>query len=116
MLPNPGAFAHEWIAAWNSHDLDRILAHYHADCELVTPMAAAVLGPGHTSLRGQVALRGYWAAALERVPDLHFELLDVAQGADGIAVYYKSVLDKRAIEAMRFDEQGKVIRVTVFYT
>jgi ketosteroid isomerase-like protein len=22
------AFADEWIAAWNSHDLDRVLSHY----------------------------------------------------------------------------------------
>ena len=25
---SPDAFAAEWIAAWNAHDLDRILAHY----------------------------------------------------------------------------------------
>lgn len=28
-------FAHEWIAAWNAHDLERILAHYADDVELV---------------------------------------------------------------------------------
>lgn len=27
-------FAKEWIAAWNSHDLDRILSHYVEDFEM----------------------------------------------------------------------------------
>ena len=27
-------FAAEWIAAWNSHDLERILAHYTDDFEM----------------------------------------------------------------------------------
>ena len=30
-------FADEWIAAWNSHDLDRVLRHYAADAELTSP-------------------------------------------------------------------------------
>ena len=38
------AFADEWIEAWNSHDLDRILSHYSDDAELLSPVAAARLG------------------------------------------------------------------------
>jgi ketosteroid isomerase-like protein len=30
-------FAEEWIAAWNSHDLDRILSHYADDFEMASP-------------------------------------------------------------------------------
>ena len=25
-------FAREWVAAWNAHDLGRILSHYADDC------------------------------------------------------------------------------------
>jgi hypothetical protein len=39
--PEPDAFAAEWIAAWNAHDLDRILSHYAADAVVRTPVAAA---------------------------------------------------------------------------
>jgi ketosteroid isomerase-like protein len=38
-------FAHEWIGAWNSRDLERILAHYADDVVFRSPMAAKVL-PG----------------------------------------------------------------------
>jgi hypothetical protein len=31
-------FAKEWIDAWNSHDLDRILSHYGDDFEMSSPL------------------------------------------------------------------------------
>lgn len=31
-------FAAEWIAAWNSHDLERILSHYAEDFEMASPL------------------------------------------------------------------------------
>jgi ketosteroid isomerase-like protein len=34
------AFASEWIEAWNSHDLDRILAHYSDDFESLFELSA----------------------------------------------------------------------------
>jgi len=30
-------FAAEWIAAWNSHDLERILSHYTDNFEMSSP-------------------------------------------------------------------------------
>ncbi len=37
-------FAEHWVAAWNSHDIDTILAHYSDDFEMTTPMVQRVLG------------------------------------------------------------------------
>jgi len=31
-------FAKEWVAAWNSHDLDRILGHCDDDFEMSPPI------------------------------------------------------------------------------
>ncbi|MDP9013943.1 MAG: nuclear transport factor 2 family protein [Pseudomonadota bacterium] len=31
-------FAKEWIDAWNSHDLERILSHYADDFEMSSPL------------------------------------------------------------------------------
>ena len=68
---SPQAFAEEWIAAWNAHDLDRILSHYAADIVFRSPMIAAVTGDQSCIVRGIDALRAYWAQALARNPDLH---------------------------------------------
>ncbi len=27
--PEPGAFADEWLMAWNRHDVDAVLGHFH---------------------------------------------------------------------------------------
>ncbi len=109
------AFAEEWVAAWNAHDLERILTHYSDDFEIITPMIKMSLGVDTGSLVGKPAIADYWRAALEKMPDLHFELLDVCEGVNSVAVYYKSVMDKLAIEVMEFGEDGRVERVVVHY-
>jgi len=37
-VPEAQEFAREWIEAWNSHNIDRILDHYSEDFEMTTPM------------------------------------------------------------------------------
>ena len=73
------------------------------------------LGVDTGSLVGKPVIANYWRAALEKMPDLHFELLDVCEGVNSIAVYYRSVMDKLAIEVMEFGEDGQVERVVVHY-
>jgi len=34
-------FGADWIAAWNSHDLDRVLTHYEDDFEMSSPLIAS---------------------------------------------------------------------------
>src|SRR5438477_2853019 len=36
-------FAEHWVAAWNAHDLDRIMSHYEAEVELISPVAAQLV-------------------------------------------------------------------------
>ncbi len=38
------ALAEEWVAAWNAHDLGRILAHYADDFTMTSPYIAAIAG------------------------------------------------------------------------
>ena len=116
MIKDPKRFADEWIESWNSHDLKRILAHYSDDFEITTPMIRKLLGDDTGTLHGKEAIKQYWASALKKVPDLHFELLDIAVGIDSIVVYYKSVLATRAMEVMYFDPEGKVCKVIAHYS
>ena len=54
--------------------------------------------------------------ALERFPDLHFELIDATSGVDSVALYYKSVMNKKAMEIMFINEAGLVYRMIAHYT
>jgi ketosteroid isomerase-like protein len=109
-------FAKEWIEAWNSHDLDRILTHYSDDVEITTPMIKMALGNDSGTLKGKEAVGVYWQQALIKLPDLHFELMDVTSSVDSVALYYKSVMNKNTIEVMFFNQDGKVNKIIAHYT
>jgi len=110
------SFANKWITSWNSHDLEDVLTHYSDDIEITTPMIRMAVGIDSGSLKGKEQVRDYWKKALEKIPDLHFELYEVTAGVNSVALFYKSVMNKKAIEVMFFNEQGKVNRMHAFYT
>lgn len=109
-------FANTWIESWNSHDLNDILNHYSDDIEITTPMIKLAAGINSGSLKGKENVKEYWRKALERIPDLYFELYEVTSGVNSVALFYKSVMNKKAIEVMFFNEQGKVNKMNAFYT
>lgn len=113
---NLNTFAHSWITSWNSHNLDDILSHYSDDIEVTTPMIKLATGVESGSLKGKENVADYWRKALQKIPDLHFELIDVMEGINSVALYYKSVMNKNAVEVMFFNEQGKVNRMYALYT
>lgn len=113
---NAKQFAELWISSWNSHNLDDILSHYADDIEITTPMIKMALGSGEGTLKGKEAVAGYWKKALDKIPDLHFEPYEATQGINSVALYYKSVMNKNAIEVMFFNTEGKVQRMYAYYT
>ena len=80
-------FAKEWVEAWNAHDIDRVLSHYTADFEMSSPFIVAFTGEPSGTLKGHAAVGAYWRGALQRIPDLHSELLDVFNGVDSLVIY-----------------------------
>lgn len=109
-------FATEWVAAWNSHELETILSHYSPDVVLTSPVAAKLVGEPSGTIRGKDALRRYFAKGLELFPNLEFSLIDVMQGLSSIVVYYKNQRDTRTGEFMEFDNENKVVRVVANYS
>ena len=109
-------FAQKWIKDWNSHDLDKILSHYTDDFEITTPMIKMALGNDTGKLKGKPAIREYWSKALEKFPDLNFKLFDVASGVNSIVLYYQSVMNKKAMEVMFFNDENKIYKVIAHYS
>jgi ketosteroid isomerase-like protein len=100
-------FAREWVAAWNSHDLDRILAHYEDDFEMSSPIIRTLAGEPSGKLRGKAAVGAYWTQALKKLPDLRFELVRALAGVDSVTVCY---MGHRGFttEVLHFSPSGKV--------
>jgi len=116
MLPEAQQFANEWIAAWNSHDLDAILSHYDENVVLTSPVAARLLNDPSGTVRGKTALRAYFRRGLEAYPDLRFELLDVMSGLSSVVLCYKNQKGTKTAEFMEFGDRRKVVRVVANYS
>jgi len=109
-------FAYEWIAAWNSHDLERILSHYADDFEFSSPFVIQIVGEPSGTLTGKQAVGAYWAKGLARLPDLHFELSSVLWGVRTLVIHYRRHDGRMAAEWFEFGEpSGKVTRSAAQY-
>ena len=108
-------FAAEWIAAWNAHDLPRVLSHYTEDFEMSSPKIVQIAKEPSGRLVGKSAVAAYWATALAQIPDLHFELLAVLSGVDSVVLHYRRVRGQRAAEVFYFNSAGLVHRACANY-
>lgn len=103
----PEAFAQDWIEEFNTHDVERILAHYAPEVELISPVYLRFSRGRSDTVRGHPALRDYFTRALQLYPDLRFTLLEVAAGALGVALRYHTNLgDRVAVECF----EGRPVR------
>jgi hypothetical protein len=102
-------FATEWIAAWNSHDIERIMSHYDESLKFSSPKLAAFIPSSGGKLNGREAVRSYWVRALAAQPGLHFELVAVLKGVESVVIHYKGTGGKLCAEFFVFSEDGSVV-------
>jgi ketosteroid isomerase-like protein len=98
----------EWIDAWNSRDLERVLSLYTDDSEMTSDRIPALGFDASGTLRGKERLRAYWSKALGMRPVLHFTLLEIFVSPDSIVVLYEDELGKSICEYLRLDAQGRI--------
>lgn len=108
-------FAHDWIAAWNARDPDRILPHYAEALEFESPMVRKLGHSPDGRLTGMAPFAAYVAEALMRAPDLSFDLIAATRGMNGGCVIYRGVGGRLVAEQMQRDPSGKIVSAQVFY-
>ena len=94
--------------AWNSHDLDRIMALYSEDVIFKSPRVRTVLGEESGVLKGKPAVRDYLRRIFERRPDLNCTVGYVFSGVDSVALEYGFAHGLHGIEFMTVDADGLV--------
>lgn len=107
-------FAERWIAAWNAHDLDAVLVLFTDDFEFVSPLICSFAGELSGRLQGKDAVRAYWQIGLARLPELHFELIDVLTGVEGLTILYRGHRGLTA-EVLTLGADGRAVRGQAFY-
>jgi uncharacterized protein (TIGR02246 family) len=102
------ALGREWIAAWNSHNLERVLALYTDDAEMTSDKIQALGFEASGTLRGKASLRMYWGKALALLPNLRFDLIDTYVSRDSVVVFYQNERGAQICEYVRLDARGKI--------
>jgi ketosteroid isomerase-like protein len=102
------AFSERWVRNWNAHDVEAVLEDFDDDVVFTSPVAAKLLPETHGVVRGKAALRQYWTAAIQRIPDLRFSVEGVYQGIDTIVISYRNQDDNLVNEILTFKD-GAVI-------
>jgi ketosteroid isomerase-like protein len=106
--PDPQQFTADWVRAWNTHDVEAVLAHFHDDVVFTSPVAARVLPETGGVVRGKDALRHYWTTALAMLPDLHFDVIAVYRGESTLVINYRNHRSELVNEVLSFD--GDLVR------
>ncbi|MDI7774020.1 nuclear transport factor 2 family protein [Asticcacaulis sp. EMRT-3] len=103
MIGDPALFARDWADAWNTRDIERVLAHFHDDAIFTSPFAVRLLPDSGGKLQGKARIRDYWRAGLQALPDLHFTIETVFSGIDHVVILYRNQGGVRVSEVLKFD-------------
>jgi ketosteroid isomerase-like protein len=96
-------FSGRWVEAFNAHDIEAVLEHFHDDVVFSSPIAARLLPQTGGIVHGKPALRNYWTLALAQVPDLHFTVEGVYRGVDTLVINYRNQNGGLVSEVLTFD-------------
>jgi len=108
-------FADSWYSAWNSHESERIMAHYASHVEHSSPYLLRYSITDARSITGRDNLRVFYERVLEINNFMRLEPLHVAVGFDSVVLVYRGISNDLAAEVFFFDSSGKVVRSAANY-
>jgi ketosteroid isomerase-like protein len=102
------ALGRQWVAAWNTRDVERVLALYADDVEMTSAYIPSLGFATSGTVQGKDSLRAYWGKALALFPELHFTLIDTYVNPDSVVVFYQNERGQKICEYLRLDAAGKI--------
>jgi ketosteroid isomerase-like protein len=115
-MEKTGDYVKRWVAAFESKDLDRVLAFYTNDVIFHSPLIARLSHDPSGTVQGKAALRAYVKKGFEVFDHIKFTVLDVLRGVDSIAIHYKGITGTHVVEVLFFDKDGAVRESYVHYS
>ena len=77
-----------WLAAFNAHDVTRLVALYTEDATHTSPKIRTLHPQTGGKLIGRAALTEWWLDALKRLPTLRYEELTVTANEERVFLEY----------------------------
>lgn len=114
----PWTIAKKWLAAFNARDLDALLALYAADAVHTSPKLKVRDPKTGGKVRGQAALRAWWADSYARLPGLRYEEQHLTAAADRVFMEYLRVNpgeESYVVAEVLVVRGGKIVESAVFH-
>ncbi|MEO6302213.1 MAG: nuclear transport factor 2 family protein [Bacteroidia bacterium] len=92
----------KWFAAFNTHDLEKLLALYNDNAEHFSPKLKVRQPQTNGLIKGKPALREWWQDAFDRLPTLNYEVLKLT--ADNEQVFMEYIRHVKGEEDLRVGE------------
>jgi len=109
-------FAEQWITAWNNRDIEAIMECYADDIDFNSPFISEMGIDVNGYITNKDELKKYFEKALQKNPELHFELLHILAGSHSIVMFYKRMNKSLAGEYVELNENNKIIRSRSHYS
>jgi len=109
--------AERWLAAWNAHDVDAIIALYANDAQH-TSSRLRTLGRESDTLAGRAAIAEYFRGGIERYSSLQFEPLSVSTGLRTVVIEFHARGFQRTqqiTEVLELDPAGLITHSRVYH-
>ena len=87
-MSDPSTIATNWLAAFNAHDLEALLALYDDQAIHFSPKLKIRKPETGGLIKGKEAMRTWWADALERLPTLHYKLTALTANNERVFMEY----------------------------
>lgn len=109
------AIALKWMDAFNKHDLEQLLQLYSDDALHYSPKLKISQPSTYGYIKGKAALKTWWAAAFERLPQLHYKITSITANDDRVFMEYTRQVpnepDILVAEVLEIDGNIKASRV-----
>lgn len=110
--------ARSWFAAFNSHQLEALLALYDDHARHFSPKLKIRQPETNGWVSGKAALRAWWQDAFDRLPGLHYEVLSLTANEHRVFMEYSRQVpgeeDMQVAEVLEI-EGDKIVASRVYH-
>ncbi|MEO6884560.1 MAG: nuclear transport factor 2 family protein [Bacteroidia bacterium] len=85
---NNEAIAEKWFAAFNTHNLEKLLELYDENAKHFSPKLKIRQPETNGFITGKSALRAWWKDAFERLPNLNYQVTTITANEERVFMEY----------------------------
>jgi predicted SnoaL-like aldol condensation-catalyzing enzyme len=109
----------QWFDAFNQHNIEMLLNLYDDNAEHYSPKLKVHQPQTNGFIKGKDALRLWWTDAFNRLPNLHYEVLNLTADEDQVFMEYIRQTpneDDLRVGEVLIIKAGKIIASRVYHS